>query len=159
MSAIDARLPPSSCRIRVWFYFLIFQFAVAASTPLRAFAPCIRPADCVITLMRLSADVGHFYNMKRKNRGRTATNYFVGGSIGGMLGSGGFGNGSGFRDYMNGGGIFGSGRSQSYMGPAHNPGMSSYSGYGADVPGGSGGGGGGDTFGAGGCSHFNGGRC
>ena len=110
-------------------------------------------------LMRLSADVGHFYNMKRKSRGRTATNYFVGGSIGGMLGSGGFGNGSGFRDYMNGGGIFGSGRSQSYMGPAHNPGNSSVSGYGADIPGGSGGGGGGDTFGAGGCSHFNGGRC
>ncbi len=111
------------------------------------------------TLMCLSADVGHFYNMKRKSRGRTATNYFVGGSIGGMLGSGGFGNGSGFRDYMNGGGIFGSGRSQSYMGPAHNPGNASYSGYGADVPGGSGGGGGGDTFGSGGCSHFNGGRC
>jgi hypothetical protein len=91
--------------------------------------------------------------MKRKSRGRTATNYFVGHSIGG-----GFATGAAFRDYYNGGGIFGSGRSQSYMGPAGNPGNSSYSGYGADIPGASGGGSGG-SFGKGGCSHFNGGRC
>ena len=65
--------------------------------------------------MHLLADTGHYYNVKRGNRGRTATNYFAGASIGGMLGSGGSGNGGAFRDYMNGGGIFGSGRSQSYM--------------------------------------------
>ena len=59
--------------------------------------------------------------MKRGNRGRVATNYFVGGSIGGGLGGGGFGSGSAFRDYNNGGGIYGSGRSQSYMGPAGKP--------------------------------------
>jgi hypothetical protein len=112
------------------------------------------------SLTPLRSDAGHFYNMKRGSRGRTSSNYFVGGSIGGSLGGG--SHGGAFRDYMNGGGIFGSGRSQSYMGPAGSPGNSSYSGYGADIPGGSGGGGGGGgggAFGKGGCSHFNGGRC
>ena len=57
----------------------------------------------------------------------------------------------GFRDYMNGGGIFGTGRSQSSMGPAGSFGNSSSSGFGADIPGGS--------MGGGGCSEFNGGVC
>ena len=90
------------------------------------------------------ADHGHFYNLKAHGRGRTATNYFAGGSIGGagsMMG--------GFRDYMNGGGIFGTGRSQSSMGPVGSYGISG-SGFG----GGSGGGAGG-----GGCSEFKGGVC
>jgi len=88
------------------------------------------------------ADLGHFYNLKIGSRGRTASNYFAGGSIGGagsMMG--------GFRDYMNGGGVFGTGRSQSSMGPAGSYGNSSSSGFG------------GGSMGGGGCSEFNGGHC